>query len=229
MNAPLVLLVSRSASRTQAYRVALDQLGISCLGISSMKEVPVLTAGTPFSGILVDMPVLIRTCTADKVAVEDTLKALPSAYLNIAPATDAIKLLIATGTRGDAKSLEEFALLCKQFPARMVRPNNRYPLYLHTLLTDPAHPELVEKSVTINLSTHGCFLFSCNPDLQTGRKILIECLGLTDRTPIGATICWQSPWGSNEPSAPGIGVRFDRISNEQLAQITSLLERCKAH
>lgn len=227
MSAPLVLLVSRSASRTQAYRIALDQLGISCLGISSLREVPLLTAGTPFSGILLDTPILIKSSTADKAAVEDTLKALPSGYLNIAPATDAIKLLIATGTRGDAKSLEEFARLCKQFPPRMVRPNNRYPLHLQVLLSDPSQPGQTEKSATINVSEQGCFLFSCNPALQTGRQVVIDCLGLEDRTPISATVCWQSPWGSTEQVIPGIGIHFDHISDAQLAQLHSLLESFK--
>lgn len=60
MSSPLVLLVSRSASRTQVYREALDTLGVSCLAISELKEVAILAAGTPLSGILLDMPVLIK-------------------------------------------------------------------------------------------------------------------------------------------------------------------------
>jgi hypothetical protein len=47
MSNPLVLLVSRSASRTQLYREALEQEGLSCLAVLTLKEVPALAAGTP--------------------------------------------------------------------------------------------------------------------------------------------------------------------------------------
>jgi len=228
MSAPLVLLVSRSASRTQTYRVALDRLGISCLGISDLKGVSVLTAGTPFSGILLDMPILIKSSVSDKAAIEDTLKALPSAYLNIAPATDAIKLLIATGTRGSAKNLEEFAHLCKAFTPRQVRPNNRYPLHLKALVSSTVSQDPPEKSVTLNVSPEGCFLFSSRGDLLAGHTVIIEFTGIDDHTTIKATVCWLSRWGAEGHVIPGIGVRFDSITDTQKAQIATLLEPFKA-
>jgi hypothetical protein len=228
MSSPLVLLVSRSASRTQAYREALDLQGIACLAISELKEVPTLTAGTPFSGILLDMPVLIKTSASDKMALEDILKALPSAYLNIAPASDAIKLLVATGTQGAAKTIEEFAGLCKTFTPRQVRPKDRYPLHLNALLSTGENGDTNERTVTMDVSPRGCFLFSINPDIAFDQPARIVFVGLEDTTPIIATICWLHPWGaSGEHHAPGIGVRFDTITAAQLTQISALLEPLK--
>ena len=229
MSSPLVLLVSRSASRTQVYREALDARGISCLAISELKEVALLASGTPLSGILLDMPVLIKASPGDKAAAEDILKALPSAYLNIAPATDSIKLLTANDTQGIAKSLDEFAELCKGFAPRLVRPKDRYPLHLQALLITTPAQDSPERTVTLNASSKGCFLFTANPELQLEQQVNIQFIGLTDTTPVIATICWLRLWGTAKHHIPGIGVNFTTISESQQAQIIRLLEPLKPH
>lgn len=227
MNTPLVLLVSRSASRSQCYREALDRQGISCLVISGLKEVSTLTAGTPFSGVLLDMPVLIKSTPNDKAMLEDILKALPSAYLNIAPATDAIRLLTADGTQGIAKTLEEFSGICKGFTPRIVRPKNRYPLHLNALLSGSGPDSRSERTVTLNASADGCFLFSANPDLQVDQQVTLQFVGLQDPTPVNAVICWLRHWGDEGHHLPGIGVRFTTMTEQQREEINSLLESLK--
>lgn len=227
MSSPLVLLVSRSASRTQLYRESLDRLGISCLGISGLKEVCVLAAGTPFSGILLDMPIMAKSSAGEKADIEDILKALPSAYLNIAPASDAVKLLTATGTQGTARSLEEFAEICKGFTPRLVSPKDRYPLFLNALLhCDDAGPS-PQKTATLNVSSNGCFLFFTDNRITYGQQVMIDFVGFEDRTPISAEVCWIRPWGDQGNHLPGIGVRFITISDLQSARIASLLEKIK--
>lgn len=227
MSTPLILLVSRSASRSQCYREEFDKLEISCLVISEVKEVPTLTAGTPFSGILLDMPVLIKASATDKAALEDILKALPSAYLNIAPASDAIRLLTADGTQGIAKNVDEFALLCKEFTPRLVRPGDRFPIHLNALLAGEATPEHQEQTVTLNLSSRGCFLFSANPDLQVDQDVTINFVELTDTTPVQATICWLRRWGEKGRHIPGIGVKFTKTTQKQDEHILKLIEALK--
>jgi hypothetical protein len=229
MSNPLVLLVSRSASRTQLYREALEQEGLSCLAVLTLKEVPALAAGTPLSGILLDMPVLIKANVSDKLAIEDILKALPSAYLNIAPATDTVRLLIATGTRGAAKSLSEFAELCKAVVPCRVRPKDRFPLHLQSLLAGDAAQEMPEQTVTLNVSSNGCFLISTNPAFQVGQEVQINFIGLEDKTPIIASICWLRRWGSDGHTVPGIGVKFITVSDAQRSEMQALLGPLKPH
>lgn len=229
MSTPLVLLVSRSASRSQNYREALDRLGISCLALTALKEVPTLAAGTPFNGILLDMPVLIKATPTEKLFLEDILKALPSAYVNIAPATEAIKLLIATGSQGTAKNLEEFAEICRDFPARLMRPKDRYPLYLQAILRSGPAQATEEQTTTLNVSPSGCFLFSTNQESRLGQMVSITFIGLEDTSPVSATICWLRHWGTGGHCVPGIGVRFDTISEAQRTQIDGLLEPLKPH
>ncbi len=228
MNNPLVLLVSRSASRTQAYREALECSGLSCMAITTLNNFTNLVSGIKFNGILLDMPVMNKASANDRIALEDVLKAMPSAYLNIAPASDVIKLTIATGTQGNARSFEEFSSLCTNFPARLICPKLRYPLYLQASLSNCPVSVFEEHTVTLNVSSKGCFIFSANAEFNIDQRIFVRFISLEDTAPMSAAVCWHRQWGSNGNLIPGIGIRFDNPSESQLNQIKSLLEPLKS-
>lgn len=228
MKVPTLILVARTESRITIYREALKLRGFACHTVTDLKEVPTVTCRTPFSGILLDMPIITKASASDKQLVEEILKALPSAYLNIAPATDAIKLLIADNHHGTARSLDEFLTICSTFTPRLVRPNDRVPLFLNALVTHLKQPQEPEQTVTLNVSLRGCFLFSTNPGNLVGDQVSIRFVGLDDQTPILATICWVRPWGSCH-QMPGIGVTFDQISVDQTRQLGELMARLKPY
>lgn len=222
MSAPALILVARSESRIQIYRDALELRGFACQPANDLKSLPGLICRTPFNGILLDMPIITKASSAEKKQLDDILKALPSAYLNIAPATDAIKLLIADNHHGMARSLEEFLVICNAFTPRLVRPNDRVSLHLNALLHDCVQMREPEQTVTLNVSSQGCFLFSTHPGHQPGQLVKVGFVGLSDPTPIVCTIRWVRPWGSCH-QMPGIGVTFEQINESQQDQINELM------
>ncbi len=224
MSSPLILVISRSETRVQVYREALESIGASCLATSDLKNAPVLAASTPMNGIAIDMPVRIKASSNDKALVEDMLLALPSVYLNVSPATDTIKILTATGTKGTFRTFEQFVAACANFQARVVRPKNRVELNLNALLYhDAASGVAPEQTVTLNVSPEGCFLFSTHPDIEVNQQIVIDFVGLTDRTPIMASVRWLQTWGKDN-LIPGIGVMFVRLSKAQRIELQALLK-----
>lgn len=222
---PLVLLVCRSASRSQLYRVVLDGKGICCLIVTSLNEVRNLTEGTAFSGLLLDMPIMVKATPAERQALEDLQRALPCAYLNIAPATDSIKLMMVNNLQGSATTLEEFAELSTRFPPRRVVPKDRTILHLHTLLHYTTETNLPVQTVTLDISSGGCFLFSGCPQPQVAAQLSLQLLCLDDPSPIIATVCWCNPFGTPGRPGPGIGVRFERISTTQQEQLIHLVQQ----
>lgn len=226
MSAPTLILVARSESRIQTYRDALELRGFACRPTTDLKDVPSLTCRSLFNGILLDMPVITKASSAEKSQLEDILKALPSAYLNIAPATDSIKLLMADNHHGTARSLEEFLALCSAFSPRLVRPKDRVPLHLNALLTDWEHTREPEQTVTLNISSQGCFLFSSHPGHQPDQQVTVRFVGLSDPAPITCTIRWVRPWGECH-QMPGIGVTFEQISEAQQSQLNELMAALK--
>jgi len=224
MSSPLILVISRSEIRIQVYREALESVGASCLATSDLKNAPVLAASTPLNGIAIDMPVRIKASPNDKALVEDMLLALPSVYLNVSPATDTIKILTATGTKGTFRTVEQFVAACANFQARVVRPKNRVELNLNALLYhDAASGAAPEQTVTLNVSPEGCFLFSTHPDIQVNQQIVVDFVGFTDRTPVMASVRWQQIWGKDN-LIPGIGVMFERLSKAQRIELQALLK-----
>lgn len=226
MNAPTLILVARSESRIQTYRDALELRGFACYPATDLKDVTALTCRSLFNGVLLDMPIITKASSAEKCQLEDILKALPSAYLNIAPATDSIKLLMADNHHGIAHSLEEYLAICSTFIPRLVRPKDRVPLHLNALLTDWGQTREPEQTVTLNVSSQGCFLFSTHPDHHPDHQVTVRFIGLTDPTPITCTIRWVRPWGECH-QMPGIGVTFEQISEAQQSQLNQLMAPLK--
>ncbi len=217
-----ILLVTRNEVRRDIYQEALASLGMDFLTTEDLKEVTTLAARTSLSGILLDMPVMIKAAAHIKNSLQDILNAIPSAYLNILQGTRDIKLLIATGTRGQARNLEEFSALCRSFEPRTVKPKDRYPVHLQT---EFEYNNRVEQSVTLDLSYNGCFLFSTNQDYLLKEKVKIVFKGFNDTTPISSTICWIRLWGNELLSGPGLGVKFEQLSVSQSEQLSELLNR----
>ncbi len=220
--APVLILVARSETRINTYREALELRGFACHPVTELRELPACTCRQLFHGILLDMPIITKASPGDKALVADILQALPSAYLNIAPATDTIKLLPANQLYGTARSLNEFLTACGQFTPRLVRPNDRVPLHLNALVSHQGRDQEPEQTVSLNLSRQGCFLFSTCTENQTGQEISIRFIGMDDPTPIIAIIRWVRPWGSVN-QMPGIGVTFERISESQSRQLEELM------
>lgn len=228
MSVPTLILVARSDSRIQTYRDALELRGFASRQVAELKEVPALICREMFSGILLDMPIITKASVGEKTMLVDILKALPSAYLNIAPATDSIKLLSADNHHGSARSLDEFLTICTGFSPRLVRPNDRVALHLNALVYHQDNLQEPEQTVTLNVSSQGCFLFSTRQENRPGQEITIRFIGLEDQTPLIATIRWVRPWGEYH-QMPGIGVTFEQISEAQRRQLDELMTPLKPH
>lgn len=221
-----VILVARNETRIHGYIEALSGLGVACHPLMDIRQVPFVASSSAFNGILLDMPVITKASVYEKDLVENIINTIPSAYINIMPATDMIKLLIASGNHGTASNLSGFIEICRSFQARYVRPNDRISLHLNALILNHDLPDLPEKSVTLNVSSKGCFLFSANTKNQRGNTITAEFIGLEDTSEIVATIRWVRCWGEVH-QMPGIGVSFDRISESQTQQLSEMMARIK--
>ena len=52
---------------------------------------------------------------------------------------------------------------------------------------------------------------------------LIRLIALEDQTPIEGVICWKRDWGTAD-KMPGIGIRFDALTEGQESEILCLIE-----
>jgi Tfp pilus assembly protein PilZ len=82
------------------------------------------------------------------------------------------------------------------------------------------HPDLsrrkVEKSVTLNVSQGGCYLYSVRK-WKANETAWFVFKELDDLTPIQADVRWCVPWGTSM-KIPGIGVQFRNLQDTHLEQ-----------
>ena len=79
--------------------------------------------------------------------------------------------------------------------------------------------DLMERTVTINVSKRGCFLFSAE-DGMDGGNVWLTINELEDKTPIVGVVRWSVKWG-RAMVMPGIGVAFESITPRQTDELVN--------
>jgi hypothetical protein len=221
---PNLVLAVTDDGRRSAYEELLRKEDVAWQTVASLRELADLAAAKPHHAFLLDMQLIVRSSLQEKALVDDALRALPHARLNVAPHSRKIVILAEGEARGIVHTLEEYLGYCRTQPLRIVHPRTRIPLHLHALLSSDPGLSPSERTVCLDVSHHGCFLFSANNDRPVGSSVWIRLVTLTDATPIRATVRWKREWGTSH-EFPGIGVHFEEVSSDQEKEIHSLLER----
>jgi Tfp pilus assembly protein PilZ len=222
MMQPQILLAVADEERRSIYETFLRKERVICQAVSSLRDVATQTARQPYNAIFLDMPLIVRASQYEKSLVEDCLRALPHARLNIAAGTREVSILVSGDSHESSQTPEEYLRYCCEQPVRIVLPRNRIPLNLNAVLSLPSEDLTSdERTVCIDISPGGCFLFSVNDEISLQSTVWIRLLILNDSSPIQSTVCWKREWGmANE--IPGVGIRFDEMTPQQQAQILSL-------
>lgn len=219
----LLLIVEKGMAR-DAYLGELFKLGVEVDCIESPEQLRDHMYDSPYNGLLIDVPTMIRAEGSGKNHVTQIMERFPVLRLLYNPEQGGIRGLSHGSTVRDNKSLESFVLNeCLTFPARSIRKVRRAELVLNVLLAN--RPDLLgtdaERTVTVNVSEQGCFIYSSREwDAVDPAWIVVN--ELEDKTPIELQVHWTRVWGQSN-RLPGIGTSYASISDAQLAQIRHLL------
>ena len=213
-----IILVVNNDARKSTYLGLLEKHDVSWNVVESLKEAVKLATAEPHNGILIDMPLMIRTSPVMKIAVEDLLGALPGATLNFNASSGGLRLLPRGDKSSSCSSIDQFIGTCAAFRPKILFPKTRAPLHYNVLLdvsSDLANPE---RTVCIDISVGGCFLFCVRDDVAIGSTVWIKLVGLNHDTPIEGLVRWVCRWGTTN-KIPGIGVEFMNLPKELQKQI----------
>ena len=167
------------------------------------------------------MPLISRASRYEKSLAEDALRCLPNTRLNITPKTGKIQMSVSWETKKSSHTPEEHLKYCCEKPLKIVLPRDRIHLNLNTLLSRSDNMASAERTVSIDFSTGGCFLFCVDDEVKLQSSVWISLLNLNDPSPIFSTVCWKREWGmTNE--IPGIGIRFNEMTKQQKEEIISI-------
>ena len=223
MKAKLLLIAEKGVSR-DAYIEVLRFIDVEVDCISSPDEITGALVDAPYSGVLIDVPTMIRCECGDKNRITRIMGRFPVLRLMYSPKYGGIRGLAQGGTVRDNRDLTEFILTeCVPFSPRSIRVAQRQGVVFNVMLFD--NPDRLEQggeyTVTVNLSEHGCFVYSAG-DWRVDNPAWIVVRELEDQTPIELRVRWQRPWGK-AMRIPGIGASFESMTTRQYVQLYSFL------
>lgn len=219
-----LVLVVRDVKRQELYLGAIRDLGVSCDVVDDVSTLADALVHTPCNGLLLDVLCTVRCSEGEKAFVHDLLEIYPMLRMRCNPGTGEINSLMYGS--GERISISEFVdRHCRSFRARRLRTSARVYNHSRILVAAdvPFDTEQAQRSVTINLSAEGCFIYTIGPGRQ-GERCWVVFPDFRDRTPIEVETRWAQAWGPGG-AMPGIGVRFVRMSSDQQQEIGELTGR----
>lgn len=215
-----IILVSRKGEPEKAYLSELKKIGIKADVVSSFKELFKKMLETPYNGVLVDLMIRIGAPREDKVLVHEVLETFPVITMRWDTKTG----VMSTFYYGQFKSggtLKDFIdQECRSFKARKVRSSIRRNFHLNVMMSKNGDfsKENVIKTITLNISGGGCFLYNTE-DMGGISNVWIILKELDDKRPIHCEIRWIHAWGETM-RIPGLGLKFLDISESHLEELS---------
>jgi len=218
---PQILLAVADEERRLIYEAFVKKERAICHTVSSLRDVANQAARQPYNAIFLDMSLIVKASRYEKSLVEDALHALPNARLNVTAKTRKIRMLVSWDDQEGARTPEEHLRFCCEQHPQVAPICNRVPLNLNATLSRTPDMSGAERTVCIDFSPGGCFLFCVNDEITTRSTVWVRLVALSDPAPIASTVCWKREWGMTS-EMPGIGIRFDEMTPDQQAEILSL-------
>ena len=224
-----ILLVVAPGPPREAYLRRLSRLQAVWDVVDSIDSLETSLQDTPYNGLLLDVPTMIRASTSQKAKVLALLEYYPVLRLSYRAPVDEIHGLADGQTAPRTRTLEEFVGGdCLRFPARAVRAFKRCHLIFNVLLLDPPERPLVEgeKAFTVDVSESGCFVATVRPP-ECGHPMSAVLCDLADRTPIPLEVRWRILWGETMRT-PGFGARFLSLTEAQKRELVAKLASARS-
>lgn len=209
-----VLVIAYNDTARAALAASLGSYGVRAEPCSTFCEAESFALRAPYQGILVDLASMIKAKAEEKV-VAYTLAGLYPTLRVKTMGTMLIPMAMAGDVKQD-KSLHDFLTkTCAQFKPRRLRANRRRAICVPTYLG-------AVRGFTLNISWSGLFIVDMNPErFSVGEEIRVSIpdFGLE----VEVSVARVQDWGQHRP--PGIGVRFEHMSQELEDNLLALL-RC---
>ncbi len=219
-----ILLVAAPGDNRGVYLQAMKDYDLDCDVAESLHEISLNHNKIKYNGFLIDIPTLLRSTATDKAEANLLSDNFPVMRLSY-KASEGIRCIPTGKFSGHGNSLDSFFKgSCLNFTARSLRGTKRANKVLNVLLNrDINSPKShLEKSVALNFSAEGCFLYSVSR-WKKGDHLWLAFMELAEKTPIKSEVLWVVPWGVKS-QMPGIGLKFLSLSEEQADQIDELIQ-----
>jgi Tfp pilus assembly protein PilZ len=215
-----LLLLSRNTEAVSACKKAFEALGVCCEWTDNIVDMHQKLLSTPFNGLVLDVLTTAKTSQKDRALIQEVSEYYPTLLMRWNSATQKIGGMVFGEILDKKDPLGDFvSRFCRAERALLFREDKRHDIHLNVLLSldKDFSEELVEKTVTLDLSRGGCFIISSR-SWENIDQAWIRLLELIDPTPIQVQLCRYVPWGK-QTKIPGIGIKFIDLQPGQRQEI----------
>jgi hypothetical protein len=211
-----VLLFVEEGRARQKYLEALSGCGARVFVTSSYSDLSEEICNQTYHGVLLDLPTKMKAIKDDKAYVYRLVEKFPVAHLQVDEKSGDVRCFHAQQkSRG---TLFDFIdNQCRMFRPSKIRADARKEIFLPVLIYKYREDKRPERSITRDISSGGCFIFSTRR-WKTGHFIWIQVKDLSDTSLIHAQIRAVVKWGETR-QVPGIGVQFIDLSQSQAEEL----------
>lgn len=220
-----IILTCSDPETMQVYAEKAKSPEIEVDAVSSLSELYDRLLETSYSGILIDVRTKIRASGQEKQLMHTLLEMFPVLDLNFDKTTGEVRSLLS-GQARSGKTIEDFLNKeCISFQPRKIRADPRKNFNMNVLLSEDGESyaeSTAVRSVTLNISKGGCFIYSTR-EWALQSRVWFSIKELSDPRPIIGELRWQIPWGKFL-RIPGIGIKFIHIHEEQQRSLCDKFE-----
>ncbi len=215
-----ILLISSNAEERKIYESAIRALGVEVTAAPSLKGLSEKVKDLFLNGVVMDMPTKIMALKNDREFIYTTLRKFPVAHLTLGKKTGKIRLFYPGQPPG--ATLKDFVCgECRAFTPRRLAHHIRKVLHFNVLLSRHREMADCEKTVSVDVSEGGCFIFSAQEWVK-GDMVWLKIMELSHDDPIGARVRRCFLWGE-DMRVPGIGLEFDEMNPLQRRELEKRL------
>jgi len=227
MNIKIVVAVENEETRTNCTSILSDK-DVSCTFAKSVHHLHEILSTTSQNGILIDYQFKKSTGQGEQTALlNEAAEAFPVLLLgNISPKNE-LKTPESRLAQDEKSILYFLNHSCSRFDARVLRTGTRIAANFNVLLSKDLvyTPQRLERTITLNVSEEGCFLFYC-PEWRYSTHVWFTISELSNSNPIMGEIMWNIEWGRSM-QCPGLGLRFKQIAPEQIQELLEFAKNRK--
>ncbi|MFW5487722.1 MAG: PilZ domain-containing protein [Desulfovibrio sp.] len=214
------LLIAEEGPARDAYCRIAGEEDTEWFCVESLAELCEKYPGEKFSGIILDVPTVIKSSREEKGHIQEFVDRFPVLRLRWDESAGLVMGLYAGGTLTGVKVIREFLEReASEFTPRQIRGYLRGNICFNILLGLTPSFKMADAArlFTANASEGGCFIYT-SATYEVGQEVNLIIQELVDHTPIPAKVRWVMPWGQRlKPS--GIGVSFSCLTSQQAEQL----------
>jgi PilZ domain len=215
---PYPILVVAYTEETRAALVAtLTNNGAVAAPCATFCEAENLALRGCYSGLLVDLPSIIKSKGEEKIVAYTLANFFPT--LRVRAMGSMLIPMAMPGSAKQDKNLGDFlSVTCPAFTSRTLRVFRRHQVCISTLVQCNGKEF---RGFTLDISWGGAFIVDVFSERFAGEsEVIVSFLDCGFSIP--SSIRWLKPWGMR--SAPGIGVSFNSLDNTVIPVFSEILK-----